>query len=64
MHVFPAALIHVAVAVAPTFKQVIARFSRGEAREADVRAVAATRTNFMVDGEIVEWEDERTIVLI
>jgi hypothetical protein len=50
-HVFPVESFHVAVAVAPTLRQVMVRFSRGlrgEARATDARASEARSSNFMV----------------
>ena len=48
-HVFPAAFFHVAVAVEPTLRQVIARFSKrlDSMGEASVRAAAAKRVKIM-----------------
>ena len=51
LHVFPAAFFQVAVAVAPTFRHVTARFSSDSTGEADASAAAAKRArlvNFMV----------------
>lgn len=58
-HVFPAAFVQVAVALAPTFKHVTERFERGSRGEADTRAVVASdmrRAGFIVMFEVMSWE--------
>lgn len=60
-HVFPAEFCHVAVAVAPIFRQVTERFSRGSTGEPRVRAAKASEAKksiFMMSGcpGALRWE--------